>query len=193
MLALNENYWSQRYEQKSTGWDVGRITTPLKEYFDQLENRALSILIPGAGNAYEAEYLHSLGFSKVDVLDFSALPLQSFKQRNPDWPVERLIQSDFFAWQGQYDLIVEQTFFCALDPSLRARYAKHMKQLLKPGGKLVGVLFDAPMNSDQPPFGGKQEEYKALFSPYFQFKHWSACYNSIPPRAGKEWFMVLQA
>ena len=111
MLPLNENYWSQRYEQKSTGWDVGRITTPLKEYFDQLTDRSLSILIPGAGNAYEAEYLYVLGFKQVDVLDFSALPLQNFKQRNPHWPEEQLIHSDFFKWKGQYDLIVEQTFF----------------------------------------------------------------------------------
>ncbi|SHI83533.1 Thiopurine S-methyltransferase (TPMT) [Algibacter luteus] len=52
-----ENYWTQRYNERQTGWDVGKPTTPLKTYIDQLKNKSLKILIPGAGNAYEAEYL----------------------------------------------------------------------------------------------------------------------------------------
>ena len=44
-------YWQQRYQSGLTGWDTGGITTPLKEYFDQLQNRHLRILIPGCGHA----------------------------------------------------------------------------------------------------------------------------------------------
>ena len=52
-----KNYWTNRYSKAKTGWDIGYPSTPLKTYFDQLENKDLRILIPGAGNAYEAEYL----------------------------------------------------------------------------------------------------------------------------------------
>jgi hypothetical protein len=49
-----ENYWTNRYETESTGWDLGSPSTPLKTYFEQLKAKTLHILIPGAGNAYEA-------------------------------------------------------------------------------------------------------------------------------------------
>ena len=58
---LSEEFWSQRYQEGKTGWDLGAASPPLVEYFDQLENKDLSILIPGCGNAHEAEYLHKNG------------------------------------------------------------------------------------------------------------------------------------
>ena len=26
------NYWEERYQKGETGWDAGKITTPIKEY-----------------------------------------------------------------------------------------------------------------------------------------------------------------
>ena len=54
---MNKEYWEGRYQSNETGWDVGKITTPLKDYIDQIENKELKILIPGAGNGYEFDYL----------------------------------------------------------------------------------------------------------------------------------------
>lgn len=51
-----ETYWTTRYKEKKTGWDIGYPSTPIKAYADQLTDKQLKILIPGAGNAYEAEY-----------------------------------------------------------------------------------------------------------------------------------------
>ena len=45
-MELNESYWSTRYQQGQIGWDIGDVSTPIKEYIDQLENKELSILIP---------------------------------------------------------------------------------------------------------------------------------------------------
>ena len=68
-MQTQEQYWSSRYAEERTGWDIGHPSTPLKEYIDQLQNKNLKILIPGAGNAYEAEYLFEQGFKNVYVLD----------------------------------------------------------------------------------------------------------------------------
>ena len=73
-------FWTNRYQENRTGWDIGYPSTPLKEYFDQLDNKALKILIPGAGNAYEAEYLWQQGFKNVHVLDISEIPLKALQQ-----------------------------------------------------------------------------------------------------------------
>lgn len=187
----DKNFWDQRYLDGLIQWDAGSITTPLKEYFDQLENKAVKILIPGAGNAHEAEFLFKKGFSNVSVLDISDLPLKNIKSRIPAYPIDQLIQKDFFDFEGKFDLIIEQTFFCALDPSLRPAYAKKMYDLLLPGGKLVGLLFDDQLNTDKPPFGGTKDEYISYFRDYFRFQVFEKAYNSIEPRAGRELFMIL--
>ena len=38
-----------------------------------------------------------------------------------------------------------------------------MYNLLEINGKLVGVLFDAPLYKNRPPFGGSKQEYLLYF------------------------------
>jgi methyl halide transferase len=192
MQEFSADYWQNRYESGQTGWDVGTITTPLKDYFDQLPNTGQRILVPGCGNAYEAEYLYRSGFVHTYVADVALAPLEQFAKRMPDFPKEQLLHQDFFELEGPYDLIVEQTFFCALDPALRAAYAKKCAELLAPGGLLVGLLFDTTFTHEGPPFGGSREEYQKYFAPYFEFLHFETAYNSIPPRQGRELFIELR-
>lgn len=189
---FDKNYWSQRYLNDDTAWDAGRITTPLKEYIDQLRDKHIAILIPGAGNAHEADYLIAKGFTNVSVIDISEEPLKNIQRRLPGFPPERLIPGDFFEHTNRYDLILEQTFFCALDRSLRQKYAEQMHKLLTKKGKLVGVLFSGELNTDQPPFGGNKEEYTSYFENYFDLNTLAPCYNSIKPRAGRELFINFQ-
>ena len=56
-MLFDKEYWNEKYLQGSAGWDIGYASTPLVEYFSQLTDKNLRILIPGCGNAYEAEYL----------------------------------------------------------------------------------------------------------------------------------------
>lgn len=195
--ALDATYWQARYATAGRDtWDAGRITPPLQAYFDQLPvSQQFRILIPGAGRAYEAEYLHRLGFQHVVVADFAAEPLADFAARAPDFPTENLWQADFFQLTAAepFDLLIEQTFFCALAPALRPAYARQCAALLRPGGQLVGLLFDAAFTgATEPPFGGSREEYREYFAPYFEFVHFDTAHNSLPPRAGRELFICLQ-
>ncbi|RYU77896.1 methyltransferase domain-containing protein [Hymenobacter persicinus] len=193
---LDAAYWQERYAAGRTGWDAGAITPPLREYFSQLELPANSrILIPGAGRAYEAEALHGQGYKNIFVADLAPAALAALHQRVPGFPAEHLLLADFFALPAQppYDLIVEQTFFCALDPALRPAYAQKCAELLRPGGTLMGLLFDTDFGpSSEPPFGGTREEYRAYFAPYFNFHHFETAYNSLPPRQGRELFICLK-
>lgn len=191
-----QEYWTKRYQEKSTGWDIGYPSTPIKEYIDQLEDKTISILIPGAGNAYEAEYLWKQGFSKVFVMDISEFPLKQFQKRNPDFPEAQLLLEDFFQHRTQYDLIFEQTFFCSFVPTDENRnaYVSQINKLLKPNGKLVGVWFDIPLTGDleKRPFGGDKELYLNYLSPYFETITFEPCNNSISPRMGNELFGVFK-
>lgn len=194
--AFDAAYWRGRYAAGRDGWDARAATPPLRAYFDQLAvARQPRILIPGAGRAYEAEYLHRAGFGQVFVADLAPEALHALAARVPDFPAEHLLLADFFALAPAepYDLLVEQTFFCALNPALRPAYARQCAALLRPGGTLMGVLFATDFGPvTEPPFGGTQEEYRDYFAPYFSFRHFAPATNSLPPRRGRELFICLK-
>ncbi len=197
MNKITEEYWTNRYVNQNTGWDIGSASLPIKTYIDQLQNKDIKILIPGAGNAYEAEYLIEKGFKNVFVMDISKIPLENFKKRNPNFPNELLLETDFFEHQDQYDLILEQTFFCSFEPypETRKLYAKKTHELLCTKGKLVGVWFDIPLIENEfvnRPFGGSKTEYLSYLEPYFSYKTFETCYNSIEPRANNELFGIFE-
>ena len=187
---LDSHYWNSRYQENRMGWDIGCPSTPLKAYIDQLEDKGLRILIPGGGNAYEAEYLYQIGFENTFVIDLAQTAKDNFLQRFPDFPEDQFLVQDFFELDGHFDLILEQTFFCALNPSLRGSYAQKMHELLESKGRLVGVLFDFPL-AEGPPFGGSKDEYLTYFEPFFNIEVLERCYNSIPPRQDSELFMLF--
>lgn len=191
-MNLSEEFWDTRYKNNDIGWDLGGISPPLQAYFDQLTNKDLKILIPGGGNSYEAEYLHYKGFKNVYVVDLSKTALHNIKQRVPSFPTAHLIHKNFFDLEISFDLIIEQTFFCALNPNLRASYTAKASELLRSHGKIVGLLFNVPLHTHKPPFGGNKAEYITYFEPHFHIQVMSPAHNSHNSRQGKELFLKVQ-
>ncbi|WP_334055970.1 methyltransferase [Polaribacter sp. P097] len=187
-MIFDEQFWDNKYITNKTGWDLGQVSPPLKAYFDQLTNKDLKILIPGGGNSHEAEYLLENDFTNVYVIDISKLALTNLKKRVPGFPSSNLIHQNFFKLNQTFDLVIEQTFFCALNPNLREEYVSKMHSVLNDNGKLVGLLFDAKLNEDHPPFGGDKKEYASLFRNLFTIELLEECYNSIQNRKGMELF-----
>ena len=156
------------------------------------DKKDLNILIPGAGMGYEAIYLHQKGYTNVHVLDIAKKPLAEIALKCENFPEDHLHCTNFFDFQKEpFDMILEQTFFCAIATDKRNEYAKKVHSLLKTNGKLVGLMFNAPMYSDHPPFGGSAKEYKTYFSSLFNYKYFEPAHNSISSRNGKELFVNL--
>ena len=197
MNKFNQKYWEDRYQNNETQWDLKEVSPPLKSIIDHLyvtypANKEIKILVPGAGSGYEVAYLFNKGYKNIYAIDLAAKPLEKILKQCPDFPKSQLIQGDFFELNhNDFDLILEQTFFCALDPSLRTAYVTKMHQLLKTGGKLTGLLFQFPLTNEGPPFGGSIEEYFELFETQFQIKFIETAQNSIKPRADKELFFIF--
>jgi SAM-dependent methyltransferase len=195
MLTPNtqKQFWNSRYETGETGWDIGFVSTPLKNYFDTLTQKDQRILIPGCGNAYEAQYLLDQGFSNITLIDIAPLVVERLKKKFEGQAGIKIICGDFFSHSESYDLIIEQTFFCALPPVLRPNYVKHMHTLLNPTkGKLAGLLFDKIFDKEGPPFGGTKLEYVDLFKILFTFVTLNRAMDSIAARAGTELFFVAE-
>jgi methyl halide transferase len=189
MENLNADFWNNRYENNQIGWDLGGVSPALKFWMDQLPDKSASILIPGAGNAYEVDYLVALGFTNITVIDIAPKLVAALKQRFASVNEVTIILGDFFELEGKFDVVLEQTFFCAIDPELRSQYVDKMKDLLTDKGQLLGVLFNRSFIGG-PPFGGSTEEYEVLFRDKFEAK-FLPCDVSHPARKGSE--VLLQA
>ncbi|WP_281324093.1 methyltransferase domain-containing protein [Flavobacterium sp. IMCC34518] len=188
---LDQTYWDNQYLANSTGWDLGEVSPPIKHYINTLENKNSRILIPGCGNTHEAVYLLEKGFKNVTVIDIAPTLVDNLKNKFKDNPNINIVLGDFFEHQGEYDLIIEQTFFCALPPTMRQKYVWKMHQLLAQKGKIIGLLFNRAFENG-PPFGGSLEEYKLLFNASFHFLKMEVCQDSATPRTGSELFIELQ-
>lgn len=193
MENTDKHYWEDRWQQQQTGWDLGVVSPPLQAFIDSLTDKSLRILVPGCGNAYEAFYLIEQGFTNVTVIDIAPSLVESLTQsfrKHPAHNSFKAVCGDFFEHSGEYDLILEQTFFCAINPSLRKKYAEQCYKLLAHGGRIAGLLFNCEFEGG-PPFGGNLTEYKGYFSPLFNTEKMIPCVTSIAPRAGRELFIEL--
>lgn len=190
-LPLDETYWNTQWENGTTRWDIGYASPAITAYMDQYPNKSAAILIPGCGNAYEAAYLAAQGFTDITLIDIAPAAVALLREKFETIRTVKVINGDFFEHQGQYDLMIEQTFFCALEPKMRKTYAQKAADLLKTNGKIVGLLFDRTFEKKGPPFGGCPCEYKPFFEPYFTVKCMDECANSIPERAKTEVFINL--
>lgn len=188
---FDSSFWNSRWEMKHTGWDIGSASPPIKTFMSQYSNKSAALLIPGCGNAYEAEFLVKNGFTNITLMDIAPKAVEQLKEKFKGQDQVHILCEDFFDHRGQYDLMIEQTFFCAHPPESRRTYVEKAVELLKKEGKLMGVLFKRNFEKQGPPFGGTIEEYRSLFSPYFTLKKMEDCYNSIAPRLGHELFIHL--
>lgn len=190
-IELDQKFWNTLWENKTTHWDIGYPSPAIADFMSNYPNKKAAIIIPGCGNAYEAEFLVKNGFTDITLIDIAPLAVKNIEERFANYPQVKIICGDFFEHQEQYDLMIEQTFFCALNPKKRNEYAQHSASILKPQGKIIGLMFDKDFGNPFPPFGGNKEEYIQVLNPYFDIQTMEKCNNSIPPRVNTELFVQM--
>lgn len=190
---LDSSFWDLRWLNKQTGWDLGAPAPAIVKFFQDhplpLNTR---ILIPGCGNAWEAEALAERGYLNITLCDISPTLCDILQDRFAHYPGIHILCADFFNLTGTFDLVIEQTFFCALQPEWRSKYAKQMATILKPGALLAGLWFSVEFPFDGPPFGGNPTEYIQLLETDFHIIEAGPCAFSVKPRQGNEWFIVAR-
>jgi hypothetical protein len=145
-------------------------------------------LIPGSGNSHEADYLLSLGFTNLTLINIAPTLLKILQEKLKNNSNIKIVLGDFFKHQGEYDLILEQTFFCARPSIMREKYVLKMYCLLPEKVLLAELLFNKTFECG-PPFGGNLNEYEKLFKKHFTFLQLCLCRNSIKPRFNSELFV----
>jgi thiopurine S-methyltransferase len=187
--------WQKHYEEDNLRWDLGEVSPPIRHFLENNPIKTGRAIIPGCGQGHEVILLAKKGFS-VTAVDYTKGATERLKRNLQNNGVgANVICVNFFNLGlehiNKYDLMLEQTFFCAIHPTLRNSYVNLVFRILKPGGLLTGVFYETG-EDDGPPFNTTRAHILRHFSGPFEIKHLEKTNRSAEKRQGKEWFAVLK-
>ncbi|KAG9242946.1 S-adenosyl-L-methionine-dependent methyltransferase [Calycina marina] len=173
--------WNGLWKDSYTPWDQG-ISNPAlldaitnhPELFPSAilgEGKRRRALVPGCGRGYDVPVLAELGYDAWG-LEGSVDAVDACRKATKGKEHVGFVQGDFFGteWEaecvgGEFDLIYDYTFFCALPPVKRPAWALKMSQLLAKNGRLICLEFPTtkPPSTGGPPWGITAELYLEIF------------------------------
>lgn len=184
------DFWESKYNQGTTGWDIGQAAPPLVTLLNS-PNAPLpgKTVILGCGRGYDALLFASYGFEVIGV-DFAPSAIVAAQSAAAKANLEvNFLQRNIFdlttEFPGYFDYVIEHTCFCAIAPVLRNQYLDLVSSLLKPQGNLIGIFF-THNRPGGPPFGSSPQEIRNLFSTKFEILNLEPVTNSVPARANEE-------
>ena len=156
--------WQRHYDENDLGWDLGQVAPPFVKLWEEGKLPLGKVLVPGCGRGHEVQFFAENGFA-VTAIDFSAGAVTYLKNALKERNLEgRVLHQDFFSLDdthdGVYDLVIEQTFFCAISPRQRQDYVLNVSRMLKPGGMLVGLFYHTDKQGG-PPYNTTREDIGA--------------------------------
>ena len=187
--------WQGHYDSNDMGWDLGEVAPPFVKLWQEEKLPVGKVLVPGCGRGYEVVFLAENGF-EVTAIDFSEGAIthleNALKERNLKG---RVLHQDFFSMDdshdGVYDLVLEQTFFCAIAPRQRQDYVLNVARILKPGGMLVGLFYHTDKEGG-PPYNTIRQDIESNFSKNFEIQQLDKTSLSAEQRKDKEWLGILK-
>ena len=170
-----EKLWAQEGGlAKGTRFDVAGASLTLTAELSRrpLVEQRSTALVPGCGRAYDALALANHGFASVVALDVAPTACKAAQEelesiKTPAASSVAIRCADFFKLDGseKFDLIWDCTFLCALDPSVRDRWAAQMKSVLAPGGELLTCIFPIGVREGGPPHAMSIDLVRSLLEP----------------------------
>ena len=199
--ALDSQFWESRYAAKDTGWDLGGASPPFVEFFARADapKPPMRVLVPGCGRGHDALHLAKWGFD-VTAVDFARPALDALRRRRRNlWipPAKcRTLRADVLRlparFAGAFDLLLEYTCYCAIDPSKRDAYARMAAAVLVPGGELVALFYPFRDAEGGPPFPVTEAGLRAAFGESFEVESWETPAGSVERRRGEERLVVMR-
>ncbi|KAK4444839.1 S-adenosyl-L-methionine-dependent methyltransferase [Podospora aff. communis PSN243] len=187
--------WDQLWKESYSPWDRGGPSLALNDLLEQhprlfpsITGRKPRALVPGCGRGHDVLLLSAFGYdvTGLDVSETSLKEAAENERANSGQDIYAVregiaaekgkvtwMAADFFDSENpslkpaSFDLIYDYTFFCAVPPEGRPKWAKRMSELLNPdGGRLVCLEWPLrkPLSSGGPPWGLVAEAYVAHLS-----------------------------
>jgi SAM-dependent methyltransferase len=157
-------FWDTRFRDGVTPWDAGGVPPRLKVWL-RGKKSAMKVLVPGCGAGHEVRLFAEQGHDVLGI-DFADEAIEAARRALGGF-ASRVRKADFFSLEGQFDLIYERAFLCALPRARSPDWARRMAELVRPGGELAGFFY-LDDNQRGPPFGTSQEELRGLLERSFE-------------------------
>jgi methyl halide transferase len=185
------SFWNEKYEKDEARWDLKDVNPVFKDLL--LHKKIIQpckLLITGCGKGYDAIFAAQESY-EVTAVDFSSFAVSFAKELAETKSAKvNFVQEDIFqlenGFSGSFDAVYEYTTFCAINPERREEYLKKICGLIKPGGKLIALLFPIDGREGGPPFNIDVQTFHKLVSSDFNLDFSFAELNSVPQRKGKE-------
>jgi len=189
--------WNQAYLDANTPWDKGMPSPVLVELLGDIPVNA-KLVVPGCGTGNDIVALLDANPASVIGIDIAPEAIALLRKRFEGNPVVHPVLGDFVQHAAEHpasaDVVIEHTCFCAIPVAHRSAYATACLNILRPGGKVIGVFYWMPRDTDDitigPPFQTSEAELQGLFGPDFDLDI-SAATVGFPERLGREFRVVM--
>ena len=185
-------FWDDLYKNNKDKWNLNSVTPAFIDWEKENHNdKNINVCVPGCGKGSDALYFASSGYN-VYAIDFSKNAIKYLRKKSQSLNINiNIIQADFFNMEENYlhyfDLIIEYTFYCAIEPSKRNEYVEICNKILKNKGKFVGIFLPLNKTTDtNPPFKVSTDEIIKSFSKDFSLIQQYYPLNSINKRKDNE-------
>ena len=135
----------------------------------------------------------------VTAVDFASSAVKnmhlSAKENDLDIDIRHMDIFDLNkVYDNHFDVVLEYTCFCAIEPTKRRDYMEMVRHILKTKGELIGLLFpiDKDLSDGGPPFAVQLEPTIELISDYLSLIKQEIPSFSVKPRAGREVFIIFR-
>lgn len=208
-------FWDLRFKKGEMPWDLEapsktllfleeKLSTSIPDWHEKFRR----MLVPGCGHGNDVIALLEKGY-EVHAVDWSAIAVQLLEERIFLGRLDKRGTSEvanFFDYRvkedRKFDIIMEHTLFCAIDPADRPKYIESVRANIRKGGLIIGNFFiddslgsGTSLNSSKegPPFSAQSSELKALFSGWANITQFEISPQAEEGRRpGIEWLLVAQ-
>ena len=203
IMSMTQEDWRARYESADTPWDLGRAHPELQARIRAGEltppHKRARALVPGCGHGHDALALCAAGWS-VTALDCVALVaadggLGAQLREGLAQSGGSLEICDALAFAGEqaFDLVLEHTFFCAIEPSARPAWGRLVRGALAPEGQLAVLLFpgNKPIEEGGPPHRYGAQDLQEVLGAEFSLTQDELISPTVTKRSWEERWLIF--
>ncbi len=186
---MNKEFWLERWERSEIGFHQGEINPYLLRFWSELKIASGGeVFVPLCGKSLDLLWLRQQGHQVLGV-ELSPIAVRDFFVENGmalahsrsgqfdccEADGIRILCGDFFDLRkedmAKVGAVYDRASLIALPPEMRARYARHLVDILPSATQILLVTVDYPQAEMLgPPFAVSVSEVEALYGKYAEIR-----------------------
>ncbi|MFZ5480101.1 MAG: thiopurine S-methyltransferase [Myxococcota bacterium] len=168
---MQRDFWLDRWREGRINFHEQAVNPHLARWWGAI-GAGRDVLVPLCGKTHDLHWLLARGHHVTGVelspiaceAAFAEHGLRPTREEAGAFVAWRagdltILQGDVFDLVGAFDAVWDRAATIALPPDTRARYAAHLRSLVRPGGGVLLVTMDYPQEAREgPPFAVPEAE-----------------------------------